>query len=41
LSNEYVVDVRNVSHVYSNNVVALNNVNLKIRRGEFFGDHWS
>jgi energy-coupling factor transporter ATP-binding protein EcfA2 len=35
LSNEYVVDVRNVSHVYSNNIVALNNVNLKIRRGEF------
>jgi len=35
LSEEYVVEVRNVSHVYSNNVVALSNVDLKISRGEF------
>ncbi len=35
MNEEYVVEARNLSHVYSNNVVALRNVNLRIRRGEF------
>jgi len=34
LSDEVVV-ARNLSHVYSNGVVALNNINLSIHRGEF------
>ncbi|MEM0349818.1 MAG: ATP-binding cassette domain-containing protein [Candidatus Caldarchaeum sp.] len=35
MSNDNVIEAKNLSHVYSNGVVALHNVNLSIRRGEF------
>lgn len=35
MSSDNVIEAKNLSHVYSNGVVALNKVNLSIRRGEF------
>ncbi|MCS6768917.1 MAG: ATP-binding cassette domain-containing protein [Candidatus Caldarchaeum sp.] len=35
MSDEVVVKAKNLTHVYSNGVVALKNVNLEIRKGEF------
>lgn len=35
MSSDAVIEAKNLSHVYSNGVVALNNVNITIRRGEF------
>ncbi|MEM0383248.1 MAG: ATP-binding cassette domain-containing protein [Candidatus Caldarchaeum sp.] len=35
MSDEVVVKAENLSHVYPNGVVALKNVNIEIRRGEF------
>ena len=31
----YVIEIKNVSKVYKNNVIALSNVNISINKGEF------